>query len=71
MKRFLETSGLHQQFNNSWKFNPVSTMGKTTGQISKETEDFNNTINQLDLTDRHLQNTPLNDIRIHIILKCM
>ena len=46
-------------------------MGKTTGQISKETEDFNNTINQLDLTDRHLQNTPLNDIRIHIILKCM
>ena len=46
-------------------------MGKTTGQISKETEDFNNTINQLDLTDRHLQNTPLNDIRIHIILKCI
>lgn len=34
-------------------------MGKTTWQISKETEDLNNALNQLDLTDiyRTLQQT--------------
>ena len=36
-------------------------------KINKETEDLNNTINQLDLRD--IKNSLLNNKRIHILLK--
>ena len=42
--------------------------GTTRRKISKEIEELNNTINQLDVT--YMQNTPSNNSRIHILLKC-
>ena len=47
----------------------LSIMDKTSRQmINKEIEDLNNSITQIHLTD--IQNTPSNNSRIHILLKC-
>lgn len=48
---------------------PLSKKGRPTKQkISKETEGLNNILDQLDIM--YLENTPSNNSRTHILLKC-
>lgn len=54
--------------NNSWRFQyPTFKNGENQQKINKDTEDLN-TINPLER--RHVQNTPPNNNRMHILLKC-